>query len=192
MRFGGVRRTLAVAALMVLPALTGCSALGLGSDTPATSAPTGPAGTGDSWVVVEQGKVAVSATPSGNRVSPSATPSSLLGTPGTRCPADWTGGTVLIPMTVTVGAGSVTTTWPTQGGSGYRITAVPQDLVAGSQPEYTWQDVAPGPGCYVTATVTGLTSGKPYIVWLDAPATGADRDGTPHRYSGRSGVVVPT
>jgi hypothetical protein len=185
MRLGGVRRGLAVVALVVLPALGGCSA-----PAPAPTATALPPG--DSWIVVEQGKASAGATPSGNRRSPSASPTAPLGTPGTRCPADWTGGTVLIPMTVTAGAGSVTATWPAQGTSHYRITAVPQDLVAGSQPVYDWQDVAPASGCFVTATITGLTSGKPYIVWLDAPATGADRDGTPHRYSGRSGVVYPT
>jgi hypothetical protein len=43
----------------------------------------------------------------------------------------------------------------------------------------------------VSATITGLTSGAAYIVWLDAPNTGRERDGTRHLYSGRSGVVYP-
>ena len=48
-----------------------------------------------------------------------------------------------------------------------------------------------GAGCTVTATITGLKAGTPYVVWLDAPNTGYERDGTRHPYSGRSGVVYP-
>jgi hypothetical protein len=36
-----------------------------------------------------------------------------------------------------------------------------------------------------------LRSGAPYVVWLDAPGTGAERDGGRHPTSGRSGVVYP-
>jgi hypothetical protein len=98
---------------------------------------------------------------------------------------------VLIPMTVEPGAGSLTVSWPRQYDSGYRITAVPQPLVSGEQPVHTWQTVPAGTGCTVTATITGLTSGKPYVVWLDAPDTGHQRDGTRHPYSGKSGIVYP-
>jgi hypothetical protein len=68
---------------------------------------------------------------------------------------------------------------------------VPQPLVSGAQPAYAWQDVAAGAGCTVTATITGLKSGAPYVIWLDAPDTGHERDGTRHPYSGKSGVVRP-
>ena len=68
---------------------------------------------------------------------------------------------------------------------------MPQPLRAGPQPAYQWQNIAPGSGCTMTATIAGLTSGKPYIVWLDAPNTGYERDGSRHPYSGRSGVVYP-
>jgi hypothetical protein len=64
-------------------------------------------------------------------------------------------------------------------------------LVAGAQPAYAWQPVPAGTGCTVTATITGLAGGSPYVVWLDAPNTGYQQDGTRHPYSGRSGVVFP-
>ena len=51
--------------------------------------------------------------------------------------------------------------------------------------------MAAGTGCTVRATITGLDPGKAYIVWLDAPNTGHERDGTRHLYSGRSGIVFP-
>jgi hypothetical protein len=85
----------------------------------------------------------------------------------------------------------LTVTWPRQYDSDYRITAVPQPLVSGAQPAHTWTDVPAGTGCTVTTTITGLDSGKPYVVWLDAPNTGYERDGTRHPYTGESGVVYP-
>ena len=50
--------------------------------------------------------------------------------------------------------------------------------------------MAAGAGCTVTATITGLKSGKPYVVWLDAPNTGYQRDGTRHPYSRAVGCRV--
>jgi hypothetical protein len=107
------------------------------------------------------------------------------------CARSWQVDEVLIPITVTPGKGSLTMTWPRQFDSDYQVTAVPQPLVAGNQPAHAWQNVAPGTGCTVSATITGLKSGTPYVVWLEAPNTGYQRDGTPHPYSGRSGVVYP-
>jgi hypothetical protein len=189
MQLRAVRRGLTVLALALLPAIAGCSALGLGSATPATPATSAP-GTGNSWVVVQGGR-APSPGPSIGAASPSASPSALLGSAAPGCPADGTTGSVMIPMTVTVGTGSLTATWPSQHGSDFRIAAVPQRLVSGVQPAVAWQHVAAGSGCTVTATVGGLTSGKAYILWLDAPNAGTERDGTPHPYSGRTGVLYP-
>jgi hypothetical protein len=189
-----IRKVIAVAALAVPLALAGCSALGVDStmvpDTSTTTAP-GPV-SGAGWVVTERG----SATPSpaasrgtGSR-PPVLPPVSFLPVePG--CATSWTVDPVLIPLTVEPAAGSLRVSWPRQYDSAYRIAAVPQPLVSGEQPAYTWQDVPPGPGCTVTATIRGLTPGKPYVVWLDAPDTGYQRDGTRHTYSGKSGVVHP-
>jgi hypothetical protein len=98
----------------------------------------------------------------------------------------------MIPVTVTVGVRSLTATWPRQRRSNYNIAAVPQKLVGGVQPAVVWRPVvADTSGCTVTTTVTGLISGRAYIIWLDAPNAGFDRDGTRYPYSGRSGVVYP-
>ena len=186
----GVRRAMIIVALAVLPALAGCGALGLGD--PASSASAEPStAPGGSWVVVQEGQATASPTPARRTASPTPSSGFLTISPSPGCPADWTGGTVLIPVTVTVGPGSLTVTWPRQRDSTYRIAAVPQGLVGGIQPAVVWQPVAAGSGCSVTATIRGLKSGKPYIVWLDAPGTGFDPDGSPHPYSGRSGVVYP-
>jgi hypothetical protein len=100
---------------------------------------------------------------------------------------------VLIPLTVTVGAGALGVQWPGYGVSaGYRVAAVPQILVNGDQPPVAWRPVAAGNGCTITAAITGLRSGAPYVVWLDAPGSGTRVDGSRLPYSGRSGVVYPT
>jgi hypothetical protein len=179
--------------LLALPlALSGCGPLGPGgSATPSPSASPGP-GSGAGWVVVTKG----SPTPSAGLPHATGSPSPAL-PPVSFLPVDrsctpgWDLAAVQIPLTVTPGAGKLTVSWPRQWDSGYRITAVPQPLVSGYQPTTTWQTVPAGTGCTVTATITGLTSGKPYIVWLDAPGTGAERDGSRHPYSGSSGVVYP-
>ncbi|PRY29526.1 hypothetical protein [Pseudosporangium ferrugineum] len=164
----------------------GCGAGGRpGGSASATPAP------GSNWIVVEGG----SATPSpsvtyGGSRSPALPPVSFLPVDPT-CAREWTVEPVLIPLEVTPGAGKLTVTWPRQYGSTYRITAVKQTLKAGTQDPYTWQNVSAGTGCTVTATIGGLASGVPYVVWLDAPGTGYERDGQRHPYSGRSGVVYP-
>ena len=43
----------------------------------------------------------------------------------------------------------------------------------------------------MSATVSGLKPGKPYVIWLDAPDSGHERDGSRHPYAGESGVVYP-
>jgi hypothetical protein len=178
--------------LLALPiALGGCGMLGLGSPGTPGSAASATPGPGGNWLVVATGSATPSPVPSfsGSR-SPALPPVSFLPVqPG--CAKDWSIEPPLIPIEVVPGAGKLTVTWPRQYSSDYRITAVKQPLIAGSQPNYPWQAVAAGTGCTVTATISGLKKGVPYIVWLDAPDTGHERDGTRHPYSGRSGVVYP-
>ena len=189
-----IRKVVAGLALVVPSALGGCGTLGLDSTAaPATGVTPEPGPAGDAgWVVTDRGSATGSPAVSmgaGTR-TPALPPVSFLPVaPG--CDRSWTVEPVLIPMTVVPGAGSLTVSWPRQYDSGYRITAVPQPLISGAQPAHTWQNVAAGTGCTVTATIGGLTSGKPYVVWLDAPATGYERDGTRHPYSGKSPVVYP-
>jgi hypothetical protein len=179
--------------LLALPiAVGGCGVLGIGSPaaTPGAAASATPIA-GDSWIVVASGSATPSPVPSvaGSR-SPILPPVSFLPV-APDCAEDWTVNPLLIPLEVVPGVGKLTVTWPRQYDSTYRITAVKQPLIGGRQPDYTWQQVAASTGCTVTATISGLKKGVPYIVWLDAPDTGHERDGERHPYSGRSGVVYP-
>jgi hypothetical protein len=179
--------------LLAVPfVLGGCGALGAGTPaTPGASASATPGLGGDGWIVVATG--APTPTPSIAGVGSRAPmlPAFTFVPVDPACAQTWDINAVLIPMTLVAAKGSLTVTWPRQWDSNYRITAVPQPLVSGNQPAYPWQNIAPGSGCTVSATIRGLKSGKPYVVWLDAPNTGYERDGTRHPYSGRSGVVYP-
>jgi hypothetical protein len=167
--------------------LAGCATLGSVAqpDVSATAA-------GDSWTVVVTGSPTPSGTAAGRPRAASASPAISLGTPDPQCGQTRGPGQVVIPLTVVPGSRSLSVSWPRYGSSSsYRIGAVPQILVNGSQPAVRWKPVQGGAGCTVTGTITGLTSGAPYIVWLDAPGTGYLNDGTRHPYSGSSGVVYP-
>jgi hypothetical protein len=178
--------------LLAVPiAVGGCSALGLNSSSPGGASAGATPNAGPNWIVYATG----SATPSPQvtykgSASPALPPVSFLPI-NPDCAKTWTVDPVLIPMEVTPGKGSLKVSWPRQYDSDYRIAAVKQPLISGNQPAYKWQAVPAPSGCTVTATITGLSSGVPYIVWLDAPHTGYERDGTRHPYSGRSGVVYP-
>lgn len=177
--------------LAALPlALGGCA----GSAAPSTTATDDAGSGGEPWVVVDTGSPTPSAkAAAGGSPKPGLPPVSFLPTSGAPCPISWpdTIGQVLIPMVITPGAGSFSVQWPNRYGNTYRLTAVPQDLVTGAQPEPTWQTVTTGAECQASATISGLTSGKAYIVWLDAPNTPRGVDGTRSLYSGKSGVVKP-
>jgi hypothetical protein len=175
-------------ALAALPfTLTGCG----GNATPTASASQTP--TGDAWVVVQTGSPTPSATGSQfTGTPPPALPSVSFLPTDSGCGQDYPDtGLVLIPMVVTPIAGGFKVSWPSKYGSYYRITAVLQGLVTGAQPEPTWQTVNATGGCTVSATISGLKSGAPYIIWLDAPDTPRGIDGTRSLYSGKTGVVKP-
>ncbi len=147
------------------------------------------------WIIVEQGKVAATPTPvPAPRVSttPAHLPSPLP--EDTTCAFNWLAGQVLIPLAVRPGASSLAVSWPRVGEpppDEFRVAAVPQTIVDGRQPEVAWKTVSATSGCSASTTITGLTSGEPYIVWLDAPEAGHQIDGTPRPRSGRSTVVYP-
>jgi hypothetical protein len=69
------------------------------------------------------------------------------------------------------GTGSATLTWMADDRAevtGYRVQAVAQTIVPGTQPEPLKQTVAQPGGCVqVSTTITGLTSGEVYIFWLE-------------------------
>ncbi|BBH65800.1 hypothetical protein ACTI_24850 [Actinoplanes sp. OR16] len=179
-------------ALTALPLLLGgCSALGLGGDSPGATA-TAPVESGEDWMRLAAGDATPSPTPSRGKATATADPTVSAPAPDPSCTKIWPRtDPVFIPVEITPGAGSLKVEWPTQYDSDYRVAAVPQQLVSGRQPEPVWKTVAAGTGCTVSTTITGLTSGAAYIVWLDAPNTGYNVDGSRHLYSGRSGVVYP-
>lgn len=184
-----VRRVVIAGALaLAVPGpLTGCGMLGSGP-APAGSA---PAAAGDSWVVVATGNPTPSAT-TGRGATASPSPSSSHPPYDPSCDQERPTGEVLIPLTVLSGSARFTVTWPQSGGgAGYRVAAVPQRLDRGEQPAVRWKQVTPGTGCSVSATITGLVSDAPYVVWLDAPGAGHLPDGTRRTRSGRSGIVYP-
>jgi hypothetical protein len=179
---------IALSGALLALALGGC---GGGSPT-ATASPSPNATTGP-WVLFNSGSPTT--TPGRNSTfSPRSglPPVSFLPT-SSACAIAWPDnvGQVLIPMVITPIARGFTVQWPAKYGSYYRITAVPQDLVVGPQPEPSWQTVQAGGNCTVSATITGLTSGAAYIIWLDAPDTPRDAEGARSLYSGKSGVVKP-
>jgi hypothetical protein len=191
-----MRKTvLAVMALLVPALLSGCAALGFDmsmTPNPESSSSAGGPVSDAGWIVGAPGSPTPSPTPTtgkGKYAGASLPPVQFLPMDNGSCPKSYTAEPVLIPMTITPGKGSLSVSWPRQYRSNYRITAVPQPLVSGKQADPVWQDVAPAGGCTVTATITGLTKGTPYVVWLDAPNTGYWKDGTRHTYAGESGVV---
>jgi hypothetical protein len=177
-----------VLALAALPlGLAGC---GNASTPTATSSPTPTKGP---WVLFDSGSPTPTPPASyytGTR--PAGLPSVSFLATSAGCAIGWPdSGQVLIPMSITPITGGFKVEWPSAYGSTYRLTAVLQGLVSGAQPTPSWQTVPKGAGCTTTATITGLTSGKPYIIWLDAPGTPRGVDGSRSLYSGKSGVVKP-
>jgi hypothetical protein len=194
-------RTAVLVAGSAVALLSGCSALGISAAEDGGAQVSTGKGSTNSWVLVSQGARRPSAAPGGG-ATPSATPlltlrptttgamPSAMGTPA--CAGnEQLGG--IAGLAVKPGAGSATVTWYNPGDPRlvqYRLTAIPQNLVGGSQPDLTWQEIAPGAGCRtMTATVTGLTSGAPYVFSLDAVLTNYDTDGNRTATIARSLVV---
>jgi hypothetical protein len=183
-----MRLRTATPALMVAAALMlgGCDTPGSGRTSAPSPSPAEP------WLRYAGGGpgARTSPTPAWTR-----TPATLPWTPLPSvppCDIDWPADErVFIPMIVTPGAGSLTVRWPSRYGPTYRVAAVDQKLVTGTQPPPAWLTVGAGPGCTTTATLTGLIPGNPYVVWLDAPDTPRGRDNSRSFYSGRSAIVRP-
>jgi len=179
---------LRVALLASALVLSGCGATGTpgasasGGVTPSPAVP---------WLIDVSANPTPSASPPLSLRPSTGLPWSVMPS-ATTCDIPWpTDERVLIPLIVTPGPGSLKVQWPSWYGPDYRVAAVNQKLVTGTQPPPTWVNVTAGTGCTVTATLTGLTPGNPYVVWLDAPNTPRRLDNSRSLYSGRSEVVRP-
>ncbi|WIM94852.1 fibronectin type III domain-containing protein [Actinoplanes oblitus] len=196
----GIRK----AAAVVLPMLAAPLLLAACATTGAVQAEPSPSATSP-WLWMTAGSVAPSpatsftprARPAAATLSPTVAPPA--GPTPSRSPscgtAGFKGGAV-DGMTVTPGSTSAVVTWFNPGGDDlvdYRITAVSQHLVVGAQPETPgWTTVTPS-GCgWMTATVTGLTPGTPYVFSADLVRSRKGMDGTWTRTVARSGVVSTT
>lgn len=92
------------------------------------------------------------------------------------------------------GAGSATLSWQADGHSGvqgYRVSAVSQRLVPGAQPPPVQQTIAQAVGCrQVSVTVTGLTTGVPYVFWLEEQSLDSSVNVVRYVQVGESSAVV--
>jgi hypothetical protein len=197
------RLALLVVAIGLPALLAGCSMIpGWPSDTPETGAEaTRPPG--DSWLVVNEGdpQASTSTSPAGARPSPTASFGFLprpTPRPSGTVPPDCTqfqrqgqiNGLTAVP-----GVGSAAVSWYNPANTTlvkYRLTAMPQHLIGGMQKPLVWREFRPDKICgTMTATITGLDSGKPYILSLDAVVTRMVGDGDVGSTVSRSGVVYP-
>jgi hypothetical protein len=203
------RWLLMLAPVLLTPAvLGGCSAIP-GSPTAKLDSSPGTGGqAGQSWVVVAQGSATPSASTRGVAPSPTASPSSGLLALSTSTPTP-TPTLTPVPnctgfqrqgqingLTAVPGAGAASVTWYNPGGdnlTSYRLTAIPQHLVSGAQAALRWKSIVPQRMCgMMTATITGLTKGRPYVLSLDAVILRKSSDGKVGFTVARSGVVYPT
>jgi hypothetical protein len=190
------RLALLVVAAGLPAALAGCS-------TPAGSAADATRPPGDSWLLVEEGDPQPSTSTRPNAARPRPTPSvSFLPLPTPRptgtVPPDCTqfqrqgqiNGLTAVP-----GVRSAAVSWYNPANSTlvkYRLTAMPQHLTGGAQEPLVWREIAPDKICgTMTVTLTGLDSGKPYVLSLDAVMTRMVGDGDVGSTVSRSGVVYP-
>ena len=159
-----------------------------------------PGDEGESWIVVDQGRRVASASPrpAGSpspspsfTFAPQATPTAAPSPTGA-CEGVLTFGQIA-GLTVEAGAGTATVSWFNPGDPDlveYKLTAIPQVLVTGQQPELVWETVAPGAPCRtLTATVTGLDRNAPYMFSVDAVSKAYNSDGNRTVTVARSGVT---
>jgi hypothetical protein len=172
----------------LVTALGGCSLLGFGSDDSSTGSAGSSGGSADAggspaWFWYQQGQRV--ASPAGPALPALTTPGAGATTvPGTvirpsysarpqcltRLRAD-----TMYWLNATPGVGQASVTWMSLGDPRiveYRIASVLQNRPGGSVPPATWTTVPKPNGCQqVNATVTGLTSGNWYVLWLDVVVT---------------------
>jgi hypothetical protein len=184
--------------------LSGCGMLAGSSATPGGSAgsASGATNAGSPWIVVAKGSPTVAPTPSSG-VPPYPYPTStgflpITGggarpVPSPTCGLDTVHFSTIKALTVKPGATSAVVSWYNVGGYNlveYRLTAISQDLKAGTQRDIGWVPVKPGAGCgQMTATISGLDAKTGYVFSVDAVVTRKSGDGTHAGTLYRSSVV---
>jgi hypothetical protein len=200
-----MRRTRWAVLLLVPLMVSGCGVLGLGSSSgsSAGSASAAPS-PGASWIVVAPG----SATPSPRPSFPAASPTpsngflpivgvpAATGTPIQTCSPNTFNFSKIGPADVVAGSTSAVVSWYNVGGYSlveFRLTAVSQDLTAGSQRDVGWVTLVPPNPCgQMSATITGLDRKTGYVFSVDAVVRRRSGDGTHAATVARSGVVRTT
>lgn len=191
--------------LMLVPLLLGgCKAVPGWATTEPSDTPTGTAASGPSWTMVSRGKPTPTAP---LRARPSPTPSATRAAAPRPTPAPTTmpsgdcAGTamragVINGLTVTERSGTASVRWFNVGGANvvaYRLTAIPQTLVSGRQPDLVWRTITPAQPCTdMSASMTGLERNAPYVMSLEVVLGHSTLDGTRSATVGRSGVFYTT
>ncbi|GAB1641831.1 hypothetical protein [Krasilnikovia sp. MM14-A1259] len=175
---------------VALALLTGCnsvsSLLSPTAGTPSTSPPSG----GPGWIRVAQGSPTPMPAPSYRAPSPSPAPTGFLPRPSTT-PGPTVGPTCepktynfsrIDALDVTTGTTSAVATWYNIGGYNlveFRLTAISQDLVVGSQHNYGFVTIKPAAPCgMMTGRITGLKPKTGYVFSVDAVVLRRSGDGT--------------
>lgn len=182
------RGKLALLLLPLTPLLLG------GCGSPGTSAQAAtPSAAATPWIAAAGGSAVPAPTPSISYSSPAPFPTGFLPvstvsasptpTPSANDCADLGFHSGAINSAgVVPGTTSATVSWYNPGGADlveYRITAISQNLVTGSQRDVGWTVLKPGSGCgMVSAPVTGLDRKTDYIFSVDAVFTKLGEDGT--------------
>jgi hypothetical protein len=146
--------------------------------------------------VAAEGGLAIPQPPRPGRIT--VMPDAAVGTPPSYSPRPDSCGVPGVPRRmvpgVVAGTGAATVDWLSddrEGVLGYRVQAVSQALVGGRQPDPVVASVAQPGGCVpVSVTVTGLTSGVPYVFWLEEQVTSASTGVTRLVQVGTSDAVV--
>lgn len=189
------RRLIVLPAAAVACLLSGCSA---GGPTTA-AAPVGP----PSGVVVAPTAAPINVTVAPASVAPGAllpvtpaTPSlPALPSPHYVPPCPNYPRPEQIPLHVSPGSGSAQVSWVSDGNTSvrsYRVSAISQRLVAGTQPAAPTTTTSPGVGCGPrNVSFSGLRHGTGYVFWLEEGIP--DPDGSVRYWLvGQStGVLVP-
>ncbi len=193
------RTLLAALGLTVLVSLGGCTIPGFPTGAPSSSSGRDAApGTGESWFWYQQGERVETASPpaawpASNTTTRPATNAAPTASAGPKCPTrlEW----LTRPLRATAGVGQGTVTWAhvlDPRVVEYKVAAVLQERPGGDDPRpEKWITVAkPTTGCQdMTATVTGLISGRHYVFWLDAVII-AHPTGQREPMIGRSSAVL--